>query len=64
MIAAKRAATSVAVWVGVFLAAELVVALALALAGQPELTAPLWGAFIASVNHHRRVRRRGQRRPK
>lgn len=63
MTRTKRAAVSVGIWVGVWLVATQVVALGLALAGQPELTAPLWAAFIASVVHHRRVRRRGQAFP-
>lgn len=61
---AKRAALSTAVWFGVFLLAELVIDLVVALSGaddhndQTQGTIVIGACFIASVNHHRRVQRR------
>lgn len=60
---AKRALASVGVWLLVWLVATQVFALTFALLGLPELTAVLWAAFAASVNHHRRVRARGKTFP-
>lgn len=60
----KHAAVSLAIWIGVFLLAEGAISIVTA----DIVTIAVGGAFVASVNQHRRVRKRRSfptiRRPK